>query len=536
MKKSGFVSMASLVLALALLCGMFVACNSEKAFQLNETQVEMEQYEEYTLSANKEGEIVWESSDPRTVRVENGKLTSLKLGNATITATLGEETATCDVTVKVSSKGRAITVDQEEVTVAIGGTQKINAQLKENGTPITSAQLVWASDNPSAVSVDNSGTLTGVASGSATITISTTYKGQALSKEVKAACIDDRHVAAELGLVSASADGTLEAYEGDVTELGFAAGTVVTEWVSATQSGSAIWIKNADVENYERLVLDIILTEGNERNITVHNAGEETVGCGGVIGTHISSVLYYNADGTIATKIEPDTVYTMVVDLRKGGQDTADNGIMLNIPMTAYVANGELCSNEYYLSQYEHQVPAEPITAGLYIAKLEVNPAGTPYDELGGKETEGDYAGMYKVACMTDIWGGRLGVANSDMLGYQGQAALHFKYREYDYYGFDMVFNGSVPDLTIWTGGYALFIRSTGVSAEGGNDVKPEDIYIYDEEGVNVVGQALEAGKRYTFKIRIQKDDTDNASFGIGVPGTEDNYFYIGMSYFLKNN
>ncbi len=294
MKKSGVVTVVSLVLALALLCGMLVACNSEKAFQLNETQVEMEQYEEYTLTANKEGEIVWESSDPRTVRVEDGKLTSLKLGNATITATLGEETATCEVTVKVSSKGRAITVDQEEVTVAIGGTQKINAQLKENGTPITTAQLVWTSDNPSAVSVDGSGTLTGVASGSATITISTTYKGQALSKEVKATCIDDRHEAVEFGF--ASADGTLKAYEGDVTALGFAAGTQVTEWESATQDGSAIWITKEDAESYDRLVLDIVLTEGNERNITVNNAGAATTGCGGVIGTYVRSVLYHNAD------------------------------------------------------------------------------------------------------------------------------------------------------------------------------------------------------------------------------------------------
>ncbi len=400
MKKSGFISMITLVLALALLCGMFVGCNSEKAFQLSEAQVEMEQYEEYTLTANKEGEIEWTSSDPRTVRVEDGKLTSLKLGNATITATLGEEVATCEVTVKVSSKGRAITVDQEEVTIAIGGTQKINAQLKENGTPITGAELVWTSDNPTAVSVDGSGTLTGVASGTATITISTTYKGQALAKEVKASCIDDRHEAAELGFVSANADGTLTAYNGDVTALGFAEGTQVMEWVSTTEAGSAIWIKNADAGNYDRLVLDIVLTEGSERDIAVHNAGEETIGCGGVIGTHVSSVLYYDEDGMIAESIEPNTVYTLVVDLRKGGQDSADNGIMLRVPATAYLANGELSSNEYYLSNYEHQVPAEPITAGLYIAKLEVDPAGTPYSELGGKETEGDYAGMYKVACM----------------------------------------------------------------------------------------------------------------------------------------
>ena len=533
MKRKGIFSFATIVLVFALICGTMTACGGgETKFQLNETEIEMEQYEEYTLTANKEGEIVWTSSDPRTVRVENGKLTSLKLGDAVITATLGEETAECEVTVKASSKGRAISVSSDSLTIPIGDTEVITAQLKENGAAIE-ATLNWTSDNPSVASVNN-GTITGIASGTATITISTTYKGQALSKTVAVTCIDDRHAAAEMGL-AADTDGTYAKYTGDVTELGFAAGTEVYEWTSATKEGSALWAKNSDIGIYERFIVDIMFESGNERNITVNNAGEQTTGCGGVVGTRISSILYYNLDGTIATSLAPETVYTLVVDLRKGGDAADESGIMFEVPMTAYIANAMLCSNEYYLANYSHAVPAEPVTEGLYMAVLEVA-QGAAFTELSGKETEGDYAGMYKVPYMSDIWGGRLGVANSDMIGYQGLPALHLKYREYDYYGFDIVFEAAVPNLTVWTGGYAIFINGGVVSAEGGNTVRPDDIYIYDNQGIDVTGQALESGERYTFKIRIQKDDTDNAAFGLGVPGAATDYFYIGNPYFLKNS
>ncbi len=176
-----------------------------------------------------------------------------------------------------------------------------------------------------------------------------------------------------------------------------------------------------------------------------------------------------------------------------------------------------------------------PITEGLYIARLEGVGNGETFTELSDKEADGDYAGFYKVAYMTDIWGERIGIADGDMQGYQGVAALHFKYRTYDYYGFDVVFGAAVPDLTVWTGGYAIFIRGGVISAQGAT-AQPEDIYILDEQGNDITGQALQTGVRYTFKIRIQKDDTDNAAFGLGVPGAATDYFYIGNPYFLKNS
>lgn len=534
MKVTKIFTALALSLALALTCVGLVACDdAPEAFKLSQSSLEMQQYEEYTLTANKEGEIEWSSSDPRTVRVEDGLLTSLKLGDATITATLGEESATCEVSVRASTKGRAITVDRETVTLAVGATDTIAAELKENGTAVSGVTLAWVSDNTAAVTVDN-GVVTGVASGTANVTASVVYKGQALSKTVVVTCIDDSNTAVDFAQIASSPDGSIAAYSGDVTALGFAAGTEVQAWTSATQAGSAVWAEGAVRGEYERLVVDIsIASPLTAQDIVVTNAGEEVTGCGAVAGVRIDSVLYYDADGELVSDLAAGTVYTMVVDLRKGGNDTAAYGIALKTAGTAYLANGVACSNEWYLNYYEHEVPADPITDGLYIANLEVAPNGTPYDELPDKQTEGDYAGMYKVAYMADIWGGRIGVAREDMQGYQGQAALHTKYRDYDYYGFEVEFAAAVPDLTIWTGGYALFVKSTGITGEV-DTILPDDIHIYDESGADVTGSALQSNVRYTFKIRIQKDNTNNASFGLAVPRVADrtDYFYIGNPFF----
>lgn len=75
------------------------------AIELNKSSLELEVAAEETLIVTKtpedgEGEITWESSDDEVATVVNGKVTALKAGTATITASAGEDiTDTCEVTV-----------------------------------------------------------------------------------------------------------------------------------------------------------------------------------------------------------------------------------------------------------------------------------------------------------------------------------------------------------------------------------------------------------------------------------------------------
>ena len=84
--------------------------------------------------------VQWKSSDNTVATVENGKVSAIKEGNATITATLGAMTATCDVTVVDAREEVTLTqVDfdlsaNEGLTVAVEG---VPTSVFVNGENVT---------------------------------------------------------------------------------------------------------------------------------------------------------------------------------------------------------------------------------------------------------------------------------------------------------------------------------------------------------------------------------------------------------------
>ena len=73
--------------------------------KLNKTELTLEIDASETLTATVSPEdasdptVTWTTSDAKVATVENGKVTGVKVGTATITATAGEKSATCKVTV-----------------------------------------------------------------------------------------------------------------------------------------------------------------------------------------------------------------------------------------------------------------------------------------------------------------------------------------------------------------------------------------------------------------------------------------------------
>ena len=77
---------------------------------LDKSSAEMKVGDELTLTATIQpegstGEIVWTSSDESVATVENGKVVAKKAGTVTITAKVGDKTATCSVTVTEKNDG-----------------------------------------------------------------------------------------------------------------------------------------------------------------------------------------------------------------------------------------------------------------------------------------------------------------------------------------------------------------------------------------------------------------------------------------------
>jgi uncharacterized protein YjdB len=118
-------------------------------------------------------EIVWASKSPTVAAVDlKGKITGVKVGTATITATAADGSGkTAYVTVTVVPKGMGVTaikLSQTSATVY----EKATLTLKATLTPSTATNktVVWSSSNTAVAKVSSTGVVTGVGKGTAAIT------------------------------------------------------------------------------------------------------------------------------------------------------------------------------------------------------------------------------------------------------------------------------------------------------------------------------------------------------------------------------
>ena len=118
--------------------------------------------------------VTWESDNENVATVENGVVTAVGAGTATITVTTedGSFTDTCQVTVNAATVSvTGVTLDKAELTLTEGGSESLVATI----TPDNAANktVTWTSSNPSVATVDANGNVTAVGAGEATITVTT---------------------------------------------------------------------------------------------------------------------------------------------------------------------------------------------------------------------------------------------------------------------------------------------------------------------------------------------------------------------------
>ena len=110
--------------------------------------------------------VAWASSDESVAKVDNGKVTAVKAGNATVTAQCGGKTAKCIVTVIVPVT--SVTLDKSSLILAVGETSVLTATVKPDNA--TDKTISWSSSDPSVVKVDN-GKLTALKVGTAVVSV-----------------------------------------------------------------------------------------------------------------------------------------------------------------------------------------------------------------------------------------------------------------------------------------------------------------------------------------------------------------------------
>ena len=116
--------------------------------------------------------VTWSSDKPEVATVDaNGKVTAVGEGNATITVTTvdGSKTATCIVTVTVPVTG--VKLNKETLELFTDGSETLTATVEPGNA--TNKNVTWSSSEETIAIVDNNGTVTAKAAGTATITVTT---------------------------------------------------------------------------------------------------------------------------------------------------------------------------------------------------------------------------------------------------------------------------------------------------------------------------------------------------------------------------
>lgn len=117
--------------------------------------------------ANLNVTVNWASSNPAVATVSDGVVTGISVGSTTITATVGNFTSHCVITVQADTVAiTGITLNSEVETVLVGSTVTLTATLTPANANTT---VIWSSSN-SAVATVNNGAVRGISAGTATIT------------------------------------------------------------------------------------------------------------------------------------------------------------------------------------------------------------------------------------------------------------------------------------------------------------------------------------------------------------------------------
>ena len=138
---------------------------------LNKTEIALIKDRSETLTATvspsdaTDRKVTWSSSNTGIAIVDqNGKVTAISGGSATITAKAGDKQASCAVTVSVPAT--SVTLNSNELILVKGQSDRLVATIQPYDA---TDMIVWSSSNTSVASVDANGTVVAISNGNASI-------------------------------------------------------------------------------------------------------------------------------------------------------------------------------------------------------------------------------------------------------------------------------------------------------------------------------------------------------------------------------
>ena len=128
--------------------------------------------------------VIYSADDESILSVDqNGKVTGLSLGTATVTVTTedGGFSASAEITV-MPVRVTGVSISPKAASVGLGHTIQLTASIKPSNA--ANKNLSWSVSDETIISVDDQGTVTGLSLGTATVTVTTEDGGFTASAEI----------------------------------------------------------------------------------------------------------------------------------------------------------------------------------------------------------------------------------------------------------------------------------------------------------------------------------------------------------------
>ncbi|UTV30381.1 Ig-like domain-containing protein [Photobacterium atrarenae] len=159
-------------------------------------------------------EATWVSSHPELLEsLGNGRFLAKGTGMATVTATLGDLTATQEFDVVAKLIRFSLNLPNNSISRAETLQMSLNGEFNDGSVSVITDGIIWTSSNPDVLTIDENGVATGIIEGTSVVTA--TYQGNTLEETVTV--IQPKIIASTPGFV----DGVLTMNEGDIFEYGF---------------------------------------------------------------------------------------------------------------------------------------------------------------------------------------------------------------------------------------------------------------------------------------------------------------------------
>ena len=295
-------------------CEVTIAPISVTGVTLNKTAVTIGVDEQFTLvptispanATNKE--VTWSSGKTSVVKVENGVITGLAEGKSIIIVKTkdGSKTAACTVTVK-NTPVIGVTLDTTEASLRVGKSVQLNAVIAP--TDASNQHVTWTTTNASVATVSETGNVTAVTPGQATITVTTedgSYQASCevtvIGTKVESVMITPETLDLTVGnAVALKASITPE--DADVTDVVWSSSDEAVATVSelgvvkAVAEGNAI-IRVTTIDGGKTADCIVAVTAGSE--------GEEKISVTGIAITESELSLMIGDSHALTTEIIPE--------------------------------------------------------------------------------------------------------------------------------------------------------------------------------------------------------------------------------------